>query len=303
MSFFDTLAQMLVILFAVATGYLADHLGYLNPETDTKLSNLILNITTPALVLSTVMTGDALPAVGEILTVLLVGAVFYGMEFVFVALVPRLLGGTRLQQGVWGFTLCFPNVAFIGYPVIEALFGAKGLFYAVILALPFNLLSYTIGPLLISGTFRFSWKQLVSPGVLAATTALIIALGHIPVPSLVGESFALVGGVTIPLSLLVLGSKLAHVPVGRMFGSLRLWAVAALRLFVLPAVLVCILRWMGIEQLLLSVAVVQMAMPVALNGTMFSLQFHGDSDTMAQVTFFTTVLSILTIPIAAAVLL
>lgn len=303
MSFFDTFAQMIVILFAMGMGYLADKLGYLDPETDTKMSNLVLNIATPALVLSTVMVGDELPAVSEILTILLVAAVFYVMEFGFVLLLPHLLGGTKLQKGVWRFSLCFPNVAFIGYPVVEALFGAKGLFFAMILALPFNLLAYTLGPLLLSGTFRISWKQFVSPGVLAALTALIIALGHIQVPQIVGDSLALVGQVNIPLSLLVLGSKLSHVPVGRIFSSVRMWVVSALRLLVLPAVLVFLLRMMHIDSLLLNVAVAQMAMPVAVNGTMLSLQFGGDSEAMAQVTFLTTVLSIVTIPIVVAAFL
>ena len=52
---------MMVILFAMAVGYGADRLGWLDPETDTKLSNLALNITIPSLVLSTVMTGEELP--------------------------------------------------------------------------------------------------------------------------------------------------------------------------------------------------------------------------------------------------
>lgn len=302
MSFFDTLTQMLVVLFAMAMGYLADKLGYLDPATDTKLSNLVLNITTPALVLSTVMTGDELPVASEILAILLVGVLFYAMEFLFVLAVPRLVGGTPLQIGVWRFSLFFANIAFIGYPVIEGLYGAEGLFFAVILALPFNLLAYTVGPLFVSGTFRISWKQFVSPGVLAAVAALIIALGRIQVPQLVGDCAALVGQVTIPLSLIVLGSKLAHVPVNRIFSAWRMWVISAFRLLVLPAVLVFLLRMMGIEDLLLNVAVVQMAMPVAVNGTMLCLQFGGDSESMAQVTFLTTVLSIVTIPVVVAFL-
>ncbi|MBP3405142.1 MAG: AEC family transporter, partial [Kiritimatiellae bacterium] len=88
MSFLDTFARMMVILFAMAVGYGVDRLGWLDPETDTKLSNLALNITIPSLVLSTVMTGEELPAVSEILGILLVGVVFYVMEFVYILLLP-----------------------------------------------------------------------------------------------------------------------------------------------------------------------------------------------------------------------
>ena len=52
--------------------------------------------------------------------------------------------------------------------------------------------------------------------------------------------------------------------------------------------------------LVLGVAVAQMAMPAAVNGTMLCLEFNGDADAMAQVTFLTTVLSIVTIPLAVS---
>ena len=74
----------------------------------------------------------------------------------------------RGQKGVWRYALAFPNVGFIGYPVAVALFGDGALFYAAILALPFNLLSYSLGPLLLAGAARFRWKQLFTPCIVAS---------------------------------------------------------------------------------------------------------------------------------------
>ena len=84
--------------------------------------------------------------------------VFYLLEAVFALVVPRFLPGTQGQKGVWRYALAFPNVGFIGYPVAVALFGDGALFYAAILALPFNLLSYSLGPLLLAGAARFRWQ-------------------------------------------------------------------------------------------------------------------------------------------------
>ena len=74
--------------------------------------------------------------------------------------VPRFLGGTVKQKGVWRFALVFTNMAFIGYPVVTALFGPEALFYAVILNVPFNILSYTLGPLMLVGAKQFRWRQM-----------------------------------------------------------------------------------------------------------------------------------------------
>ena len=163
MSFFDVFSEMLVILFCMAAGFLAHKLGYLSKQTDQNLCRLLLGIIVPCLILGSVSAGDTLPSTGEILSVLKVAIVYYGLGFFSATLVPRLLGGTVKQQCVWRYSLIFSNMAFIGYPVSVALFGQEALFYAVILVLPFNLLSYSIGPLMAG------WKGKISLAAAAVT--------------------------------------------------------------------------------------------------------------------------------------
>lgn len=303
MSFLDTFFEMLVILFGIAAGYLARRLGYLGGETDQKLSKIILNITMPCLIIASVTTGEALPEASKILSTLKVAAVFYGVEMLLAVIVPRILGGTEQQKGVWRYILVFPNVAFIGYPVTVAIFGPEALFYAVILVLPFNLLAYSIGPLMLAGRAKFRWQQLASPCIIAAVLALVVALCRISLPVLVGECAAFVGDLTTPLSLLVVGSLLAGLSVRQVFASPRLWVLTALRLLILPALLWVILGWMQVEPLVADIAVILMAMPAAVNGTMLCMEYNGDTECMAQGTFLTTLVSILTIPVVAVLFL
>ena len=303
MNFFDVLQEMLVILFAIAAGYAANHLGYLGGETDQKISKLILNITMPAMIVSAVITGEELPEISVILSILEVGVVFYALEVIFVLTVPRLLPGTAGQKGVYRYTLAFPNVGFIGYPVAVALYGDGALFYAAILALPFNLLSYSLGPLMLAGTGRFRWRQLLTPCILSSVLGLVLALTRLRPPAIVGEMLDFVGSITVPLSLLVVGSLLAHMSPGKVLRSPKLWVLSVLRLLVMPALLCLVLRGMHIEAMVLGIAVSQMGMPVAVNGTLLSMEYGGDTEAMAQVTFLTTLGAIVTIPVLAAVLL
>lgn len=302
MSFLDTFAEMLVLLFAIAAGFLAGRLGILGGQTDKHISKLLLDITLPCMILGSVCTGEALPEPAVVLGTLGVAAVFYLLESAFVLAVPPLLGGTPGQKGVWRYTLAFPNVAFIGYPVIAALFGAEALFYAVILVLPFNLMTFTLGPLMLTGAKRFSLRQMFSPCVVSALLALILALGRLRPPDMVGEALEFVGNVTVPLSLLFVGSLLAGIPLGRMLASPRLWILTAVRLLALPGALCFLLRWMGTDPLILGVAVIQMAMPAAVNGSLLCMEYGGDAECMAQITFVSTLASIVTIPIIAALL-
>lgn len=294
---------MLVILFAIACGYAANRLGILGGETDRKISKLLLNISLPAMILGSVCTGEALPEISVVLGMLRVALVFYGLELVFVSIVPRLLGGTPEQQGVWRFTLVFSNIAFIGYPVVVTLFGPEALFYAVILALPFNLVVFTLGPLMLAGAKRFSLRQMFSPGVAAALLALVLALARLRPPAVVGEALEFVGSASVPLSLLCVGSLLAGLSLGRLLASPRLWILTAVRLLVMPLALFPILRALGTAPLLLGIAVTEMGMPTAINGCLLCMEYGGDAECMAQITFLSTLASIITIPIVAALLL
>lgn len=105
------------------------------------------------------------------------------------------------------------------------------------------------------------------------------------------------GDITVPLSLLLVGSLLAGLPVRSVFSSWRLWVLTAVRLLVLPAALALALRWVDVSPLVKSVAIIQAAMPLAVNGSMLCLEYGGDTECMAQATFLTTLTALLSIPL------
>ena len=306
MSFFDTLWEMLVILFAMAAGYLASRLEYLNGETNQRLAKVIMNITMPALIVSAVITGDSLPGPAEILSVLKAAFFFYALQFAVALVVPRFLGGTVKQKGVWRFALVFTNMAFIGYPVVTALFGPEALFYAVILNVPFNILSYTLGPLMLVGAKQFRWRQMLTPCTVAAAEQRSVPMSYhyLLDLALILLSTKFLGIITGKFQMpRVVGSLLAGLPMGQVFRSPRLWCLSVLRLLVLPGALFVVLRAVGTEPVLTGIAVTEMAMPVAINGSMLSMEHGGDTECMAQATLLTTAASIITIPLITAALL
>ena len=299
MSFLDTFCQMLVILFAIALGYLANKLGYFSEEGNRKLTKVVLNITMPCMILASVMTSDNLPDMQSMLSLLKMIVLFYGVGVVFLLVFPKFLGGSDQQKGVWRYGLLFPNTAFIGYPVLQALFGGGAVFYGVILNLPFNLLSYSLGPLMLGGKRRFNWKSLCTPALITSFISLIIVLTRLRTPVLLGEMTAFVGDMTVPFSLLILGSVLAEMPIKQVFSMPRMWVFALIRLLLMPAALLVLLRPMGLVSMVYGVAVIEMAMPVAVNGAMLCMEYDGDTQCMAQTIFVSTMLSMVTIPVVA----
>lgn len=138
---------------------------------------------------------------------------------------------------------------------------------------------------------------------LSALATLVIALGRLRVPALAGQAIGLLGQITTPAALLIIGSSLAQLPLRSILGGPRVWAVTAVRLLLLPAVLWLILRPLVSDPLILGVAVVIAGMPVASNCTMLCLQYGGDQKLASQGTFLTTLFSLVTIPLLASLLL
>ena len=302
MSFMATFSKMLMILFAISMGYLANRLKILDDGSNRKLTKLVLNITIPGLILSAVMTGEAQPEVNTVLSVWKMAAVYYAVELLAVLVVPALLGGTERQKGVWRFSLLFTNAIFIGYSVLGALYGERAVFYAVLLTLPVNALSFSVGPLMLGGSRRFSWKSLCTPSFLSSVLSLVIVLAGIQVPAYAGEVLGFVGDMTAPLSLLVLGSVLAGMPLGKVFAMPRIWALSLVRLVAMPVLLLVCLRPLGLDPVVLSTGVIIMATPAAVNGFMLAIEHDGDSECMAQTIFLSTLCSIVTIPLVATLI-
>lgn len=115
----ENLEVMVVLFIIVILGYVACKLGYMGDKFDKKLSSMVVDITCPLLVLSSVM-GDELPDRTLILPLLGVGFLTYILLLVFGFGVPRLITRNHNDQGMIGFALMFANVGFIGYPIVSA---------------------------------------------------------------------------------------------------------------------------------------------------------------------------------------
>lgn len=302
MDFLHIVTQMLMIFGIVLVGLFAAKRNLWSGELDRKLSVFIMNVSMPALILASVMGDElafdneellSLGAVAVITYVVLIGAAW---------VIPHVWHVNQSREGLLRFMVVFGNVSFIGYPVCDAVFGPKAVFCASVLNIPFNLLIFTVGVSFINGgkaRSAFSPKLVLSPCVVASLIALVIAVARLQMPAAVGQWFHLLGDLTIPCALLIIGSSLSNIPVRDMLGNRFVYAVAALRLVVMPLFVGLCLRLLGIDPFVSNVAVVLSAMPVATNGIMLCLQYGKDERVMTQGLFLTTLFSVVSIPMLA----
>lgn len=294
---------VMVTLFAIViVGFVAGKLGYMGGDFDKRLSSLVVDITCPALILSSTMSGQ-LPDRKMILPLLLISLLTYILLTGVALLVPRWLTKRRDDEGVVGFALMFGNVGFIGYPVVASIFGHEAVFYAAVLNVVNTFAVFTIGVMLIMGgrgAYTFHKKVLWSTPMLAAYMAiLIVALGINDVPRVISQPLTLIGQITVPAALLIIGSSMSHLSVRTMLGNSTVYTTTVFRLALLPLALFFLFSALGFRQLVVNINTVVIAMPVATYGTILCLKHGRDTTLITEVTFITTLLSVITIPLVA----
>ena len=296
------LEVMITLSCLVAVGYMAGKLGFLGGDFDRQLSRLVINITCPALILSSAMTGE-LPDRRFILPLLLISVITYAVLTAAAFLLPRFLTRRKDDEGAIGFALMFGNVGFMGYPVVASIFGHEAIFYAAVLNVVNTFTVFTIGTVLITGKSetagsRFEKKVLYSTPMIAAyLTMAIVALEIGNIPGFVSMPLTMLGNVTVPAALLIVGSSMSQLPLRALMGNVTVYATTVLRLLALPLGVYWLTRLLGFSDLVVNINTVVIAMPVATYGTILCLKYEKNTTLMTEVTFITTLLSMLTIPL------
>ncbi|MBR3087794.1 MAG: AEC family transporter [Prevotella sp.] len=297
---------MLILLAIVIVGYVAGKLKYMGGDFDRRLSNIIIDITCPALILSSTM-GGKLPDRSLILPLLGISLLTYVLLTIAAWTLPRWLTKKSEDRGTVGFALMFGNVGFIGYPIVGAIFGHEAVFYAAILNVVNTLSVFTAGVMLVNGErqrMAFQSKILVSTPMISAYLAiLIVALGIDNIPSVISQPITMIGGITVPGALLIIGSSMSRLSWRMMLGSGVVYVTTAFRLLILPLLLYVIFRTMGFDSLVVNINTLVIAMPVATYGTILCLRYGRDTALITEITFISTLLSVLTIPLVAQLLL
>lgn len=290
---------MTILLLLVVAGYAANKLGYMDEEFDRKLSNFVIDISAPSLILSSVM-GSELPDRSLILPLLGVGMVTYVIMTVVSLALSRIMSSDSVTRGIIGFMLVFSNVGFIGYPVAQALFGTQAVFYAAVINFANTLFIFTLGVWQVSGDkekIKLHARNFLNPGLAACYIAIIICAFQVHTPQVIAQPLTLIGNITVPGALLVIGSSMAQIPLRKMVGTPVVYAVAVLHMLILPLGLHYLLLSLGMDPFVVRINTVLIAMPVASFGVMFCRRYGRDTTLMTEGTFITTVLSVVTIPL------
>lgn len=293
--------KILQLVIVIAIGYAAAKARVITPEGRKHLSELVLTITNPCSVLFAVMDGENTLTKAQVLLLTAIAFAAYGFLILIAHFLPKLLRETS-DAGVWRFMLVFSNVGFFGFPVVRAVFAndSSAVFYAAIFNLVFQLLAYTYGARQISGSReegRLRPRLLLKPIIIASLLAYVIYFTGWRAPKFATDTVGFLANVTSPMCMLIIGSSLAAVPVGRVFTRWKLYPVLIVKQIGIPVAVYYAVSGFVKNETILGICVVMMAMPVAALTALFCTKYERDGELAASGVFVSTLLSVATIPL------
>ena len=289
-------AKMAMLVLIMLLGYLCARIGITGPEFNQRVTPLMVKVLLPATILNSVLSVPDFSG-RELLDYILVMTVMVALQMLPAWFLPRLMRTRSEDVGATRLVTAFGNVGFVGLPVVAAIFGDEMVFFASLCNIPFNLALYSCSAAQLSPDGgRVRWQDVLNAPVIATLLSVVLLLSRVHVPGVLADTISSVSGVTIPLSMLVIGTSLGGISVRSVLTDWRVYVVSAVRLLVCPLLTWLVLRPFAAGALL-GIPVLMAACPAAMLVTALCLQY-GRSDAFAsKCIFLSTVLSAVTIPL------
>lgn len=302
------LEQMIVLFILMGIGFFCYKKGVITDEVSRKLSTIVVNIANPALVLIGGMGEDKIS--GEELKLTIVISLFMYVSLLILAVIlPRLLHVEEKSRGTYRAMTVFSNIGFMGFPVINALYGSTALLYATFFVIPYNVLIYTYGISAIAGKSpekgekKFSLKGILNVGFIACIVTIILYFLDLRVPAFVESTLTHLSNLTSPLSMMVIGASLAAIDLRKLFTDGKLLLFSAIKLVVIPIIGLLVIRQFVDSEMLLGVCLVMLATPVGSMTAMLAQQYDGDYEMASKAVALTTILSVATMPLVSGIMM
>ncbi len=302
------ITRMSELFIIMLLGYLVYRIKLVDDHFVKKFTKLILDVTLPAMILASVLKLEERQSTADVLTALVTAAaLFFVILPAFGWLLARLLFVKKEAVGLYTFMNAYSNVGFMGFPVISALCGSVGLFYAAIFNLIFNLAIYTMGIWMMNkggkNAVNFNPKLLCTPGVLVAVIAIVIYFLNVSFPAVITDSIDAIGSITSPSAMLLIGCTLAKMDVRSVFNEWRLYPWTIIKQIAVPLLLWIPFTLVIKNELLLQVTYILTAMPVANSAVLFATNYGGDAELAAKSVFLTTLISLVTVPVCIMIVM
>lgn len=299
----EVMGNVISLFLIILAGVYGIKRKFINEEIQRGLTKILINITLPLLIINSfsVEFDDSMKSnIGK--------AFLYSFIFLIIGgiiskifLIPIK---DKEKKKVLQFANVFSNCGFVGFPIVSSIYGAEGVVYTAIFNMFFNIFVWSYGVALYSDKLDKSSikKIIVNPGIVAVYIGLPIMLFNIHVPEYLSKSINIVGNMTTPLSMIIIGCILTRVNIKDAFKDWIVYYESIIRLIIIPISIFFIAKLIKDDSILMKTIIVLQAMPAGTMASIMAENLDKDSRFAAIIIFVTTLLSIGSFPLVLSII-
>lgn len=288
--------EVIILSLMMMVGVFARKKDIITKETVGSLSDFLLKVTLPAMVLTSFNYSYSEKMVKNAEDIFIYAAILQ----IGLILFSKLLTFKNKDNAkkILRFIIIFSNSGFMGYPVLEGIFGKIGIFYAAIFNIPYNIFMFSVGIMIYTekSDLKTTKEVVLNPAIIATVIGFLMFLFSIKMPYTLYTAASAVGAMTTPLSMILVGAMLAEVKLKDIFSGVLVYYGCFLRLILVPIFTVLLLKILHTDNLIIQICAIIEAMPAAVVASVFAQKYRADTELAARIIFMSTIMSMFTIP-------
>jgi len=213
------------------------------------------------------------------------------------------------KKTILHFANIFTNTGYIGFPILNSVYGPEGVIYGSIFNMFFAIFVWTYGVLIFKDNFnREELKKeiinvFLNPSVIAVLIGIIIMVFNIQIPVAILLSIRSIGNITGPLSMIIIGFILSKTQIKNYLKESTIYYGITTRLIIIPAIIYVISVLIGDRSKVMNTVIIMSAMPAAAMTSILAESFNKQKEYAAVMVSATTLLSMVTLPILLKIII
>ncbi|MCC5912702.1 MAG: AEC family transporter [Clostridiaceae bacterium] len=213
------------------------------------------------------------------------------------------------KKTILHFANVFVNTGYVGFPILNSIYGAEGVVYGSIFNMFFVILVWTYGLILFKGDFnkkklKEELKKILSnPSIIAVCIGIIIMIFNIQLPDALLSSIGAIGSITGPLSMIIIGVILSNVKIKKYLRDWTIYYGVATKLIIIPAIMYLISLLVGAPSKAINTVIIMSAMPASAMTSILAESFNKEKEYAAVIVSVTTLLSLITVTVLLKIII
>lgn len=301
------LKSVISLFLIMLVGVYGSKRNIITGEINKALINILIEIALPFMILASfIFTYDETIKLNVLKTF-----IYSPIAYIIMAAISGILliPIKKDKRTILHFSNIFTNTGYIGFPILNAMYGAEAVIYGSVFNMFFVISIWTYGIFLFTGSIEREnlknelLKILLNPSILAVALGIIIMIFDIVIPKLLLNTISSLGNITGPLSMIIVGATLAKIEFKNKLKDWSIYYGIATRLIIMPLVIYLISLIIRDRGIVSNTVIVMSAMPAAAMTSILAEKYELEAEYAATMVLMTTVFALLTIPFLVKVLI